>query len=73
MEQLREIMGNFTEIEHDLEAFSLILESLEDDYISKGKSELAMNVHFYGKVVECSKKELSKSITKIERYLLEHK
>lgn len=73
MEQLREIMGNFTEVEYHLESFSVVLKALEECYIYKCESDLAMNVHFYRTVVELLKKELGRGITEIDKFLLENK
>ena len=70
MERLREIMGDLTDIQYSLEAFSMLLKDLDEVYDIRREDEKKENVWLFKIIVDSIQKELDDKIAELDDYIL---
>ena len=73
MERLREIMGDLTDIQYSLEAFSTLLKDLDEVYDIRREDEKKENVWLFKIIVDSIQKDLDDKIAEIDQFILDYK
>ena len=73
MEQLRQIMSDLTDIEYSLEAFSFLLEDLDEIYELRHHNEQKENVWLFKVIVDSLLENLGDRISEIDRFILDNR
>ena len=73
MERLREIMGDLTDIQYSLEAFSMLLKDLDEVYDIRREDEKKENVWLFKIIVDSIQKDLDDKIAEIDQFILDYK
>ena len=68
MEQLRQIMSDLTDIEYSLEAFSSLLEDLDEIYELRHHNEQKENEWLFKVIVDSLLENLGERISEIDEY-----
>ena len=72
MEELRRIMSELVDIEYSLEAFSSLLEDLDEIYESRHHNEQKENVWLFKVIVDSLLENLGERISEIDRFILDN-
>ena len=73
MEELRRIMSELVDIEYSLEAFSSLLEDLDEIYESRHHNEQKENVWLFKVIVDSLLENLGERISEIDRFILDNR
>ena len=73
MERLREIMGDLTDIQYSLEAFSTLLKDLDEVYDIRREDEKKENVWLFKIIVDSIQKDLDDKIAEIDQFILDYR
>ena len=71
MEELRRIMSELVDIEYSLEAFSSLLEDLDEIYELRHYNEQKENVWLFKVIVDSLLENLGERISEIDRFILD--
>ena len=73
MEELRRIMSELVDIEYSLEAFSSLLEDLDEICESRHHNEQKENVWLFKVIVDSLLENLGERISEIDRFILDNR
>lgn len=71
MERLRQIMSELVDIEYSLQAFSSLLEDLEEVYDLRHDEEQKENVWIFKMIVNSLSENISDRISEIDQFILD--